>query len=120
MTVLKPFSRMSGIQQVLNRSWGGPRLTKNIRNLTAPRVSRSVQDIPAICKKMLNIAAYGTNIFTFVGRQVTAASLFRYMLREFKRHKHMVDNHNDPEYLPELSKTFTIMKLLYQMPTHLI
>ena len=31
----------------------------------------------------------------------------------------MVDNHNDPESLPELSKTFTIMELLYQMPTHL-
>ena len=31
----------------------------------------------------------------------------------------MVDNHNDPELLPELSNNFTIMKLLDQMPTHL-
>ena len=32
----------------------------------------------------------------------------------------MVDNHNDTEYFPELSKTLKIMKLLDQMPTHLI
>ena len=31
----------------------------------------------------------------------------------------MVNNHNDTEPLPELSSTFTIMKLLDQMPTHL-
>ena len=31
----------------------------------------------------------------------------------------MVDNHNYLEYLPELSKTLTIMELLDQIPTHL-
>ena len=31
----------------------------------------------------------------------------------------MVENHNDPESFPELSKTFTIMKLPYQMPNDL-
>ena len=31
----------------------------------------------------------------------------------------MIDNHNEPEPLPEISKTFTIMKYLDQLPTHL-
>ena len=65
-------------------------------NRNAPRFARSVQDIPDSCKQRLNIAAYGENIFTSVGRQVTAASLSRSRLREFKRHKHVIDNHNDP------------------------
>ena len=30
----------------------------------------------------------------------------------------MVDDHNNPKYLPEISNNFTIMKLLDQMPTH--
>ena len=92
----------------------------NPQNLTSPRVARSGHDISAICEKILNIAAYGANIFTSVGRQFNTASLSRSRLREFKRHNLMVDKHNDPEYLPELSKTFTIMKILDQMPTHLI
>ena len=87
----------------------------NPRNITTPRDARSGQDIPAILKKRLNIAAYGANTFTPIGIQMTAASLSRSRLREFKRHKHVVDNHNDPESFPELSKTFTIM-----IPTHLI
>ena len=37
----------------------------------------------------------------------------------FKSHKAMIDNHNEPESLPEISKTFTIMKYLDQIPTHL-
>ena len=31
----------------------------------------------------------------------------------------MVDNHNDPESLPGIRKTSTIMNLLDHMPTHL-
>ena len=91
----------------------------NPRNLTAPRVTRSGKDIPTICKQRLNIAAYGANIFTSVGRQVTAASLSRSRLREFNRHKQTVVNHNGTEPLTELSKKLTILKLLDQMPTNL-
>ena len=31
----------------------------------------------------------------------------------------MVENHNEPESLPDISKTFTVMKYLDQLPTHL-
>ena len=31
----------------------------------------------------------------------------------------MINNHNEPESLPEISKAFTIMKYLDQLPTHL-
>ena len=54
-----------------------------------------------------------------VGIQVTAASLSKSNLRGFRRHKQMVNNHNDPESLLELSKISTIMNLLDQIPTHL-
>ena len=74
---------------------------------------------PAIYEQSLNIVAYSANIFMSVGRQVTTASLPRSRLRKFKRHKYMVYNHNDPKSLPELIKTFTIMKLLVHMPNHL-
>ena len=97
--------------------WIAPKL--NPQNITDPRVARSDQDIPAICEQSLNIAAYGANNFTSVERKLTAESLSRSRLREFKSHKQMVKNHNNTESLPELSKTFTIMKLLYQMPNHL-
>ena len=109
-TLCQIFRKPAGTEP--QTGWIAPK--PNPRNLTAPRFARSVQNIPAICKKRLNIASYGENIFTSVGRHVTAASLSRSRLREFKTHKHVVDNHNDPESFPEISKTFNIM-----IPTHI-
>ena len=91
----------------------------NPRNITDPRVARLGRDIPVVFEQGLNIAAYSSNVFTSVGIQVTYVSLYRPKLREFNNHKQIFDNHNDPESLPELSKIFTIMKLLDQMPTRL-
>ena len=45
--------------------------------------------------------------------------LNRERLREFKKHQDMVENHTEPETLPDLSKTFTIQKFLDQFPTYL-
>ena len=93
--VLKPFAIKSGSKQVRNRSQDGTRLPPNHRNLTTPRVARSGQDIPAIFEQRLNIAAYGADIFTSIGIQVTAATFSRSRLSEFKSHKQMINKHND-------------------------
>ena len=91
----------------------------NPRNATAPMIARIGNSIPAICEQRLTLAAYGAKLYHTVGRQVTSATLSRSRLRELKNHKTMVDNHNEPESLPEISKSYTIMKFLDQFPTYL-
>ena len=91
----------------------------NPNGLVAPQVARPGTSIPAICEQRLVTAAYGAHIYTSMGRVVGPAALSRARLREFNKHKTTVDNHNDPESMPPLSKTFTVMKMLDQFPTHL-
>ena len=86
---------------------------------TAPMVPRIGHAIPAICEQRLALAAYGAKLYQSIGRPVVSATLSRSRLREFKNHKSMVDNHNEPENLPDISKSYTIMKFLDQFPTHL-
>ena len=86
---------------------------------TAPMIPKNGQAIPAICEQRLTIAAYGAKIYNLVRRPVTSAILNRSRLREFKSHRTMVENHNEPENLPEISKSYTVMKFLDQFPTHL-
>ena len=98
-------------------NWQAP--DPNPGNLTAPMVARIGISIPAICEQRLSLAAYGAKLYHSIGRPVTSAILSRSRLREFKNHKTMVDNHNEPEDLPEITKSYTIMKFLDQVPTHL-
>ena len=91
----------------------------NPNQLTAPRVARIGKVIPVICEQRLTLAAYGADIYTSIGRTVEPALLSRSRLREFKMHRATVENHNDPESLPEISKSYTIMKFLDQLPTYL-
>ena len=91
----------------------------NPNDLTAPMVPKVGISIPAICEQRLALAAYAASIYHSVARPVTSAILNRNRLREFKNHKTMIDNHNEPENLPEITKSYTIMKFLDQFPTHL-
>ena len=91
----------------------------NPNQLTAPRIPRVGKIIPVICEQRLALAAYGAAIYQSIGRDVEPAILNRVRLREFKLHKATVDNHNEPDPLPEISKTYTIMKFLDQLPTYL-
>ena len=91
----------------------------NPNQLTAPRVARIGKDIPVICKQRLTLAAYGAAIYQSIGREVEPGNCNRVRLREFKLHKATVDNHNDPDPLPEISKSYTVMKFLDQLPTYL-
>ena len=91
----------------------------NPNNVQAPRIPRPGQTIPAMCEQRLALAAYAAKIYNSLGREVNATALSRRQLMSFKSHKDMVENHNEPESLPDISKTFTVMKFLDQLPTHL-
>lgn len=97
--------------------WVAP--NPNPNNLQAPRIPRPGQTIPAMCEQRLALAAYGSKIYNSIGRTMNSNALTRRRLTCFKSHKDMVKNHNEPEALPEIGKTFTIMKYLDQLPTHL-
>ena len=99
--------------------WVAPNPNPNPNNAVAPQVPRVGQVIPAICEQRLTMAAYGSSIYESTLRVINPASLNRARLREFKAHRTMVENHNDPELLPEISKSYGIMKCLDQLPTHL-
>jgi len=91
----------------------------NPQNLTPPMVPRPGQSIPTICERRLVIASYGAKLYRSIGRDITTASLNRERLRELQRHQEMVENHKEPDALPELSKSFTVQKFLDQLPTYL-
>ena len=65
------------------------------------------------------MVAYGSSIYESVSRAINLASLSRARLRECKVHRTIVENHNGPESLPEISKSYSIMKYLDQLPTYL-
>ena len=85
-----------------------------LRQITNPGTS-----IPSICESRLILAAYGARMYTMIGRAVTSDSLSRARLREFKLYRDMVDNHTSPDSLPEVNKSFGIMKFLDQFPAYL-
>ncbi len=86
----------------------------NTRQISNPGTS-----IPAIAESRLQICAYGSRIYKRIGRNVDATTLSKNRLTEFKYHKEAVDNHDDPDSMPPISKTFGIMKMLEHFPTYL-
>ena len=86
----------------------------NTRQISNPGTS-----IPAISEGRLQLCAYVTGIYKRIGRTVDATTLSRNRLTEFKYHKEVVDNHDDPDSMPPISKTFGIMKMLEHFPTYL-
>ena len=86
---------------------------------TAPRVNKPGQSIPTVCEQRLTLAAYGAKCYTLVNHPVETTNLTRSRLREFKKHLNVVDCHKDPDTISDVSKTFTVMKFLDQLPTYL-
>ena len=75
--------------------------------------------IPAICEKRLVSAAYTSRIYKMIDRDVTPQSLSRIRLKKYEAHRALVEQHEDPEKLPVASRTFSIMKALDLVPSHL-
>ena len=76
-------------------------------------------NVPAIAEKRLRLAAYGARIYKMVGRNVNPEALSRLRLREFENHKRAIEEHEDPEPMPQVSKVNGIMKALDLIPIHL-
>ena len=85
----------------------------------APRIPRPGRSIPTVCEKRLTQAAYGAKLYASIERNVDTANLNRARLRQFKLHLDMVTNHEEPDSLPSISKAFTVVKFLDQLPTYL-
>ena len=75
--------------------------------------------IPAICEKRLVSASYTAGIYDMIGRSITNLSMGRARLKKFDAHKLLVSEHEDPEKLPVVSKSFGIMKAIDLLPSHL-
>ena len=98
------------------RKPGGTVVDPNNPNNSIPNPGHS---IPAICEKRMKFAAYGAMLYGQIGRNVTSDSLSRPRLKEFDKHAKIVEEHQEPESLPVISKTFGIMKAMDVFPSHL-
>jgi len=97
--------------------WVAP--NPNPDQLVLHQVPRTGKVVPAICEQRLKLAAYGAAIYQSIGRGIDPTSLNRARLRAFKEHRTTVENHNDPGPLPEISKSYTVMKYPDQLPNYL-
>ena len=84
-----------------------------------PQVPKPGLSISAICEQRLLLAAYAASVYNKTGRTIDTAILNRLRLKEFKLHKSAVDNHQEPDSLPDISKSFTVIKYLDHLPTYL-
>ena len=92
-------------------------------NAAAPGAPANIPNpgfaIPAICEKRLIAAAYTAKIYAMIGREINIHTMNRERLKKFELHKKLVDEHEDPERLPQVSKTFGIIKAMDLVPGHL-
>ena len=58
-------------------------------------------------------------MYHLIHRPIDAGNLTIARLREFNKHKEMVENHKQPDSMPTLSKTYTTTKFLDQFHMHL-
>ena len=75
--------------------------------------------IPAICEKGLKWAVYGAKMYPLISRPIEQDSLNSLRLKAFERHSILMTDHEDPEKLPVVSKTFGIVKAMDLVPGHL-
>ena len=75
--------------------------------------------IPAICQKRLKWTAYGARMHQMIGRNINHDSSNRLRLKAFERHSILLTDHEDPEKLPVVSKTFGIVKTIDLVPGNL-
>ena len=54
-----------------------------------------------------------------IGRPITEATLAAVLIREFRIHRQLVKDHKEPESINSISKSFTVMKALDQLPDYL-
>ena len=75
--------------------------------------------ISAISEKRMKTASYAATVYDLIGRAIDHQSMSRDRLKQFEVHKQLVDDHEDPEKMPVISRNFGIVKAMDQLPTHL-
>ena len=100
-------------------TWVNPDPMPNPNAHVAPDIAKPGKSIPTICKQRLILAVYVTKLYTSISRPKATANLSRSRLKELKQHKSLVENHEELYSLETISKTFTAMKFLDQLPTYL-
>ena len=102
------------------RKPGGTIANPNAAAANAPAtIPNPGYSIPAICEKRLVSAAYVAKIYSMIGREITQASMGRARLKKYDEHRQLVEAHQDPEKLPQISRNFGVMKALDQITSHL-
>lgn len=75
--------------------------------------------VPNMCELRLMLAVFGARYYTALGRPVEEQMLSRAILNKFRAHISAVSNHQDPDDLPEIGRSYGIMKFLDQFPVYL-
>ena len=102
------------------RKPGGTIPNPNAGNAGAPAtIPDPGYSIPAIAEKRLIAAAYTAYVYNMIGREITTATLSRSRIKQFQAYRTLMDEHEDPEKLQPVSKTFGIIKAMDIVPLHL-
>ena len=102
------------------RKPGGTIVNPNANVAGAPAtIPNPGYSIPAISEKRLIAAAYTANLYDMIGRDITVNTMSRSRLEAFEKHHALIKEHEDPEKLPMVSRTFGIVKAMDLVPSHL-
>ena len=83
------------------------------------RIQNPGHNIPDLCKTRMVLTAYGSEIYDMIGRPIDPNSLLTNILKQIKHHRKTIENHNNPDSLPEVRKLFDIMKAIDMFTTFL-
>ena len=83
------------------------------------RIQNPGHNITALCETRTVLTAYEAEIYEIIGRPIDPKSLLKNLLKQLKNHRTITENHNNPDSLPEVSKSFVIMKAIGVFPTFL-
>lgn len=80
------------------------------------KMSDPGQNIPAVCKARITVASQAAQLYRSIGRPIDILSMERVRIDHIRDHIRIVSSNTQPESLPELSRSYSIMKLLDQFP----
>ena len=86
------------------------------RNRCIPNLGHN---IPDLCETSMVLTDYGAEIYKMDGCPINPNSLLTNRLKQLKHHRTTIKNHNNPDSLPEVRKSFGIMKAIDMFPTFL-
>ena len=102
------------------RKPGGTIPNPDVANLGAPaEIPNPGYGIPAICEKRLIAAAYTAKVYDMIGREINPDTMSRLRIKKYDTHRLLMEDHEDPEKLQVVSKSFGIIRAMDIVPSHL-